>query len=54
MDQRCGIDTSILVRLVSGQPQPEFKATLSTLTRMVEVDHVALPGVTRLAARRAL
>jgi predicted nucleic acid-binding protein len=42
MNPRCGIDTSILVRLVSGLPQPEFEATLATLTRLVEVEHVAL------------
>jgi predicted nucleic-acid-binding protein len=36
MTQRFGIDTSILVRLASGQPQAAFDATVRQLVQMVE------------------
>jgi len=36
MTQRFGIDTSILVRLVTGDPKRDFDRCVSALTRMVE------------------
>jgi predicted nucleic acid-binding protein len=36
MTQRYGIDTSILVRLVTGLPEQQFEATLEQLSDMVE------------------
>ena len=42
MTARYGIDTSILVRLTTGEPEREFEATAAELTRMVETEHVSL------------
>ena len=42
MPRRCGIDTSILVRLATGEPAQDFERVVAALTQMVEVDHVAL------------
>ncbi len=42
MPQRCGIDTSILVRLTTGEPARDFVRVVAALTHMVEVEHVAL------------
>lgn len=42
MPRRCGIDTSILVRLATGEPAHEFDRVVAALTHLVEVDHVAL------------
>ena len=42
MIQHCGIDTSILVRLTTGEPLADFDATVAELTRMVERDHVSI------------
>lgn len=42
MTRRCGIDTSILVRLVTGEPMHDFDRTVAALTHRVEVEHVAL------------
>ena len=42
MTQRFGIDTSILVRLVTGEPPQAFDEAVSALTRMVEREHVSL------------
>jgi len=39
MRQRFGIDTSILVRLVTGEPTLAFDETVAVLTRMVEREH---------------
>ena len=36
--QRFGIDTSILVRLATGDPEGDFKRCVSKLTRLVEQD----------------
>lgn len=42
MTARYGIDTSILVRLTTGEPARAFKQTAAALTHMVETEHVAL------------
>lgn len=42
MTRRCGIDTSILVRLTTGEPAKDFERVAAALTRLVEVEHVAL------------
>ncbi len=42
MNARYGIDTSILVRLTTGEPAPDFEETAAALTRMVETEHAAL------------
>lgn len=42
MIRRCGIDTSILVRLTTGEPARDFDRTVAALTRLVEAEHVAL------------
>ena len=42
MPRRCGIDTSILVRLATGEPAQDFDRVVAALTHLVEVDHVAL------------
>jgi predicted nucleic acid-binding protein len=42
MPRRCGIDTSILVRLTTGEPAKEFDRVVAVLTHMVQVDHTAL------------
>lgn len=42
MTRRCGIDTSILVRLTTGEPAQEFDRVAAALTHLVEVEHVAL------------
>lgn len=42
MSQRFGIDTSILVRLATGEPAKDFDATAAALTRMVEREHASL------------
>ena len=42
MPRRCGIDTSILIRLATGDPAPEFDRVVAALTHLVEVEHVAL------------
>ena len=42
MPRRCGIDTSILVRLATGEPAPDFERVAAILTHRVEVDHDAL------------
>ena len=42
MTARYGIDTSILVRLTTGEPARDFEETAAALTRMVETGHVAL------------
>ncbi len=42
MTRRCGIDTSILVRLATGEPAREFDRIVAALTRLVEAEHVAL------------
>lgn len=39
MTDRCGIDTSILVRLTIGQPEADFTKTAAVLTHMVEREH---------------
>jgi predicted nucleic acid-binding protein len=36
MTPRFGIDTSVLVRLVTGQPEPEFRSCLEALRLIVE------------------
>jgi predicted nucleic acid-binding protein len=38
MSQRFGIDTTILVRLATGDPEREFERCVSRLTRLVEQD----------------
>ena len=38
MTKRFGIDTSILVRLATGDPEGDFERCVSTLTRLVEQD----------------
>jgi predicted nucleic acid-binding protein len=42
MPQRCGIDTSILVRLATGEPAKDFDRVVAALTHGVEVDHSSL------------
>ena len=42
MTRRCGIDTSILVRLATGEPAADIDRVLAALTQLVEVEHVAL------------
>ena len=42
MTARYGIDTSILVRLTTGEPARDFEETAAALTRMVETEHVVL------------
>ncbi len=42
MPRRCGIDTSILMRLATGEPPRDFDRVVASLTRLVEVEHVAL------------
>jgi hypothetical protein len=39
MPRRCGIDTSILVRLATGEPAKDFDRVVAALTHLVEVDH---------------
>lgn len=39
MIRRYGIDTSILVRLTSGDPEPEFERCLQSLSVLVEQEH---------------
>ena len=42
MTKRCGIDTSILVRLATGEPEQAFEDIAAALTRIVESEHVPL------------
>lgn len=42
MPRRCGIDTSILVRLATGEPAQDFDRVVAALTHLVEVEHVSL------------
>lgn len=42
MPRRYGIDTSILVRLATGEPAQDFEKIVAALTQLVEVEHVAL------------
>lgn len=42
MTQRFGIDTSILVRLATGEPAPAFDVAVALLMRMVEREHATL------------
>lgn len=42
MIRRCGLDTSILVRLTTGEPAQDFDRVVAALTHLVEVEHVAL------------
>lgn len=42
MARRCGIDTSILVRLTTGEPAQDFDRIVAALTHLVEVEQVAL------------
>ena len=42
MPRPCGIDTSILVRLATGEPAQDFEKVLAALTQLVEVEHIAL------------
>ena len=42
MTRRCGIDTSILVRLSTGEPAQDFDHVVAALTHMVEVEHTPL------------
>ena len=42
MPRRCGIDTSILVRLCTGEPRHDFDRVVAALTHMVESEHVSL------------
>ena len=42
MTQRFGIDTSILVRLVTGEPPQAFERAAAAMTRMVEREHASL------------
>jgi predicted nucleic acid-binding protein len=42
MPPRFGIDTSILVRLVTGDPEAEYQRCLKRLTRLVEQDDAEL------------
>ena len=38
MTRRFGIDTSVLVRLVTGDPQPDFERCVETLRALIEDD----------------
>ena len=38
MNRRFGIDTSVLVRLVAGEPQPDFARCVETLRALIEED----------------
>jgi predicted nucleic acid-binding protein len=42
MPRPCGIDTSILVRLCTGEPAPDFEKVVAALTQLVEVEHIPL------------
>ena len=42
MSARYGIDTSILVRLVTGLPETDFEQIVQTLSAMVEKEGVQL------------
>lgn len=42
MTRRFGIDTSLLVRLATGEPEAEFARIVRLLTRWVEVEHHSL------------
>jgi predicted nucleic acid-binding protein len=42
MPRSYGIDTSILVRLTTGEPAQDFDRVVAALTHMVEVEHVPL------------
>ena len=42
MTQRYGIDTSVLVRLITSLPEAEFRRCQAELTRMVEQDRAEL------------
>lgn len=42
MAQHFGIDTSILVRLLTGEPPKAFEEVAAALTQMVERDHASL------------
>ena len=42
MAQRCGIDTSMLVRLCTGEPTQDFDRVVAALTHKVESGHVPL------------
>ncbi len=42
MPRRCGIDTSILVRLATGEPAQDFAQLVAALTQLLEVEPVAL------------
>lgn len=42
MPRRCGIDTSILVRLCTGEPAQDFDRVVAALTHRVEVEQAAL------------
>lgn len=49
MTQRYGIDTSILVRLVTGDPETGFQQCVQALTALVET-----PGVETLASNQVI
>jgi predicted nucleic acid-binding protein len=42
MSRRYGIDTSILVRLATGEPEQDFDKVVAALTQLVEVEHIPL------------
>ena len=42
MTLRCGIDTSVLVRLITALPEAEYRRCQAELSRMVEQEHVEL------------
>lgn len=42
MPRRCGIDTSVLVRLATGEPAHDFDRVVAALTHLVELGHVPL------------
>jgi predicted nucleic acid-binding protein len=42
MSRRYGIDTSILVRLATGEPAQDFDKVVAALTQLVEVEHIPL------------
>lgn len=42
MPRRCGIDTSILVRLCTGEPAHDFDRVVAALTHLVDVEHAAM------------
>ncbi len=42
MPRRCGIDTSVLVRLATGEPAHDFDRVVAALTHLVELEHVPL------------